>query len=157
MSNVVCYAAGALLLALSWTDLRDRLLPNSLVAAFGALYVLHAWLIATQWAVFAQHLLTAFGCLALGACLHRAARVGGGDVKLASALVLWIGPHAALPVFALVSLSGLAIALIGIAMDRLAPSSAVTRWWSAKRGIPYGVALAIGGWCALLPRTFIIE
>ena len=55
MPNAIGYIAGVLLLALSWTDLRDRRLPDPLVAGFGALFLLHAWLVAMPWGVVAQH------------------------------------------------------------------------------------------------------
>ncbi|RKP50609.1 A24 family peptidase [Trinickia fusca] len=149
------YAACAVLLALSLTDLRARRLPNPLVAAFGVLYAVHAWSVATPWTVLVQHIATAFAGFALGACLHAAGRLGGGDVKLASALLLWVGAHGAMPMFVLVSLAGLVVALVGLAVDRFVPALPFARLWSARRGVPYGVALAIGGWCALLPRTWL--
>lgn len=155
MPNAICYIAGVLLLALSWTDLRDRRLPDPLVAAFGALFLLHAWLVDMPRGVVAQHVLTACVCFAIGACLYVAGQLGGGDVKLASMLLLWVGARAACPTLALVSLSGLSLVLVGVAADRLAPASRFGHWWSAKRGLPYGVALAIAGWCALLPPALI--
>ncbi|PMS15344.1 peptidase A24A prepilin type IV [Trinickia dabaoshanensis] len=155
MPNAICYIAGVLLLALSWTDLRDRRLPDPLVAAFGSLYLVHAWLIAMPWDVVAQHVLTACVCFAIGACLHVAGQLGGGDVKLASMLLLWVGARAACPTLALVSLCGLPLLLIGVAADRLVPASTFGHWCSAKRGLPYGVPLAIAGWFALLPHTLI--
>lgn len=156
MSDVVSYAACAALLVLSYTDLSTRRLPNSLVAMFGALYGPHAWLAHTPWALCAQHAAAALVCFAVGAMLHAAGQFGGGDVKLASAVLLWAGPSAALPTLALVSLAGLAIVVFGCVVDRVAPSvpfvAPFARLWSARRGVAYGVALAIGGWCVVLPR-----
>lgn len=159
MSDAVSYAACAALLVLSYWDLSTRRLPNPLVAMFGALYVPHAWLAHTPWSLFAQHAATALVCFAIGAMLHAAGQFGGGDVKLASAVLLWAGPRAALPTLALVSLAGLAIAVLGCVADRLAPAAPIVaplaRLWSARRGVAYGVALAIGGWCVVLPRNIV--
>jgi prepilin peptidase CpaA len=159
MSDAVSYAACAALLVLSYTDLSARRLPNSLVAMFAALYVPHAWLAHTPWASCAQHAATALVCFAIGAALHAAGQFGGGDVKLASAVLLWAGPRAALPTLALVSLAGLVIVVLGCAVDRLAPSmpfaAPLARLWSARRGVAYGVALSIGGWCVVLPRELV--
>ncbi|KAA0090071.1 hypothetical protein CIW54_05615 [Paraburkholderia sp. T12-10] len=159
MSDVVSYAACTALLVLSCWDLSTRRLPNALVAVFGALYVPHAWLAHTSWTSFAQHAATALVCFAIGALLHAAGQFGGGDVKLASTVLLWAGPRAALPTLALVSLAGLAIVVLGCIADRLATSvpfvAPLARLWSVRRGVAYGVALAIGGWCVVWPRTLI--
>ena len=83
--------------------------------------------------------------------------MGGGDVKLAGAVFLWAGPQAGLVVFSVVSVAGLPIALLMIALDRFASAAvqARHRWLDAfaiKRGVPYGVALACGGaWAVWMP------
>ncbi|MFM0170833.1 prepilin peptidase [Paraburkholderia sediminicola] len=181
MSDVVRYAACAVLVALSHLDLRARRLPNPLVAAFGALYGADAWLAHASLCVIAQHAGTALACFAFGAALHAAGQFGGGDVKLASAVLLWAGPATALPALMLCSLAGLLLVMLGLVADRFAPAgphpsfepvepfapfaphacapfaalASFARLWSARRGVPYGVALAFGGGCVVLPRLFV--
>ncbi|WP_206951720.1 A24 family peptidase [Trinickia acidisoli] len=163
VSNAIGYAGCALLLALAYTDLQARRLPNPLVAAFGALYVAHAWLGAVSYSAFAQHVVAALVVFVCGAALYVADRIGGGDVKLASALAFWIGPHGAVPALVFVSITGSVVAVAGLIADRLAPAAAplpligsTLRLVSARRGVPYGVALAACGVIALLPRSFVI-
>lgn len=163
VSNAIGYAGCALLLALAWFDLHARRLPNPLIAWFCLLYVAHAWTAAMPFSTFAQHAAAALVVLLGGVLLFAAGRIGGGDVKLASALALWIGPHGAIAALVVVSLAGLVLALAGLAADRLAryaaplpPLSWALGLISAKRGVPYGVALALCGVIALLPRALVI-
>jgi prepilin peptidase CpaA len=163
VSDAIGYAGCALLLALACFDLHARRLPNPLIAGLCLLYVVHARITATPLSAFEQHAAAALVVLLAGVLLFAAGRIGGGDVKLASALALWIGPHGALAALVVVSLVGLGLALSGLAADRFARYSArlpllawVLELVSAKRGVPYGVALALCGVIALLPRALVI-
>lgn len=163
VSNAIGYAGCALLLALAWFDLHARRLPNPVIAGLCLLYVAHARITATPLSVFEQHAAAALVVLLGGVLLFAAGRIGGGDVKLASALALWIGPHGAIAALVVVSLAGLVLALAGLAADRVAryvtslPSLVrMLGLISAKRGVPYGVALALCGVIALLPRALVI-
>jgi prepilin peptidase CpaA len=162
VSDAIGYAGCALLIALGCCDLLARRLPNPLIAGLCMLYVAQAGIAATPFSAFEQHAAAALVVLLGGAMLFAAGRIGGGDVKLASTLALWIGPHGAMAALAFVSLAGLAIATAGLLADRFAryasPSPPLV--WalalvSVKRGVPYGVALAACGVIALLPRTGI--
>ena len=70
----------------------------------------------------------------------------------------WAGPASVLPVLLVVGLGGLALALLGIVGEHLLrksrmPASSLTRGlaraFTVQRGVPYGVALAMGGLAAL--------
>lgn len=82
--------------------------------------------------------------------------MGGGDVKLAGAVFLWAGPDLGFEVLSLVALAGTALALLGIGarlLGRLPLPSGLGRGLgliSSERGVPYGVALAVGGMAAAL-------
>lgn len=163
MLDAIGYAGCALLLALACFDLHARRLPNPLIAGLCLLYVVHARIEAIPLSAFEQHAAAALVVLLGGTLLYAAGRIGGGDVKLASALALWIGPHGALAALVVVSLVGLGLALAGLAADRFARYAAplpplvwVLELVSAKRGVPYGVALALCGVIALLPRALVI-
>jgi prepilin peptidase CpaA len=163
VSDAIGYAGCALLLALACFDLYARRLPNPLIVGLCMLYVAHARIAATPLSAFEQHAAAALVVLLGGALLFAAGRVGGGDVKLASVLALWIGPHGAIAALAVISLAGLAVAIVGLVADRFARYAAPLpplMWMielvSAKRGVPYGVALAFCGVIALLPRGFVI-
>jgi len=76
-----------------------------------------------------------------------AGMMGGGDVKLAAALSLWLSPGGTFKFLVLMSLAGGVLTL------------AIVAWHRAKRRegrpeIPYGVAIAFGG-LAILAQRFL--
>jgi prepilin peptidase CpaA len=95
--------------------------------------------------------------------LFAANLLGGGDAKLASVIFLWAGPALSLPALVLISIVGTLVALISLATRRMNPDQRsrflrALAMFSGAHGVPYGVALAIGGGSiivlpALLPLT----
>jgi prepilin peptidase CpaA len=76
-----------------------------------------------------------------------AGMMGGGDVKLATALALWFSPRSTIQFLVLTSLAGGVLTL------------GVLAWHRAKRRegrpeVPYGVAIAFGG-LAILTQRFL--
>ncbi|RDU99689.1 A24 family peptidase [Trinickia dinghuensis] len=144
--------ACAVLSILAVSDLRRRRLPNAAVAAYAALYFMHAWLAGESRAGLEAHVAAGIGALAFAAVLFRFGWLGGGDAKLFAAVFLWTGPLHASAVFFVISLSGLVLALAQMACGRLrsrANAGAALAWLAPARGVPYGVALAAGGIAAL--------
>jgi len=149
--------ASAVLSILALSDLRRRRLPNVAVASFAALYFLHAWLAGESRAAMEAHAATGAAALVLAALLFRFGWLGGGDAKLFAAVFLWTGPAYAATVFFIVSCAGLMLALVQIGAGRIArrgPAEPKLAWLAPARGVPYGVALALGGLAAVwLPHT----
>ncbi|KUY56728.1 A24 family peptidase [Burkholderia sp. RF2-non_BP3] len=141
-------AATLVLVSLATQDLRERRLSNRAVLAFAMLYLIAAALARDGLAQLAGHVATAAAMLLLFAGLRHAGWMGGGDVKLAAAVFLWAGPTLAFPVLTLVAASGAlygVAALAAVAWRRhTAPARAI-----APRGVPYGIALALGGMLAV--------
>ncbi|MFD1561880.1 prepilin peptidase [Paraburkholderia silviterrae] len=143
------------LVMLAGFDLHMRRLPNPVVAAFAALYFVDAAMTGGVRASLDVHVAACAASFAVAALMFRLGWLGGGDVKLAAAVFLWAGP-ASWPVLVVVSLCGLFVALAMLAVAGLQRSPALTgvsRWlgWIAPaRGVPYGVALAMGGAVAVL-------
>jgi prepilin peptidase CpaA len=89
-------------------------------------------------------LVVAFGMFSLG-------WIGGGDAKLAAATALWLG-WTPLADYGLVSaIAGGALTFVILFARRLAlpeilaKQSWIVRLHDAKAGVPYGIALALGG------------
>ena len=118
---------------------------------------------------------TAFVLLGCGIVVWRLGWLGGGDVKLITALSLWAGPFHTPALLLATALSGGVLALLYGAMrhplaamlrvqcHRLLPSSARSGGSpglpqadgaAATNSIPYGVAVAAGG-CWLLQRLIV--
>jgi prepilin peptidase CpaA len=96
------------------------------------------------------HLLLAFVVFLICAALFVAKMLGGGDAKLASVVFLWAGLSLCLPALTLISVIGLGVALISLATQRMNPEQhsrpmQALAMFSGARGVPYGVALALGG------------
>jgi prepilin peptidase CpaA len=76
-----------------------------------------------------------------------AGMMGGGDVKLASALALWFSPSGTLRLLVFMSLAGGVLTLVLLAWHR-------ARKAEGRPQIPYGVAIAFGG-LAILTQRFL--
>ncbi|HIH2748553.1 prepilin peptidase [Burkholderia aenigmatica] len=146
MLTLVQSVATVLLASLAAQDLRDRRLSNRVVLAFAALYFVAAALARDGFAPLAGHVATGAAMLLLFAGMRHAGWIGGGDVKLAAAVFLWAGPALVFPVLTGIGAGG---ALCGLALLASRPRRAASVRAVATRGVPYGVALALGGTLAV--------
>lgn len=131
----------------------DRLVI-ALLAAFPVLAAVSGWpLEAIAWSAVVA-MMTFFVSVALFA----SGWIGGGDGKLATATILWVGAENALSFVAYTTLLGgaCALALLGFRRLSLAPSwqrrDWVVRLHAPSAGIPYAVAIGLAG-LSLLPST----
>lgn len=149
-------AVGALLTlcVLAWSDLTRRRLPNRWVGIYAALFLPYAWMHGLSWLQVGIHGLAGAIAFLVLLVFFAARWLGGGDVKLGAAIFLWAGPLMSLPALAITAWSGALLGVLGWLLDRFSPplSSAprsttarVRRALSARRGVPYGLALAFGG------------
>jgi prepilin peptidase CpaA len=126
------------LLIAAFTDIRRRQIDNWLNAAI-ALGAPLFWLasgmplidIGYQIAVALAAFLVLAGLFALGG-------MGGGDVKLLSALALWITPFWFLRLLIVMSLVGGLLTIVFAAWH-------ISRRKPGRAAIPYGIAIAIAG------------
>lgn len=141
------------LCALFWlaiTDVRERRLPTRIVLAIGVLFLVDAAIGRMSGASLLAHTLLACCVFAVCALLFAGRMLGGGDAKLATIIFLWTGPALSLPTLFLISVIGTLVSCISLATRRLnGPQSSALRrvlaMFSSRRGVPYGVALALGG------------
>lgn len=148
-------AACAVLVVLAVFDLRLRRLPNAAVNTFAILYFVNAAVTGAAFSSWGIHLAFGGASFVVAALMFRLGLLGGGDVKLAAAIFLWAGPES-WPVLVVVSLCGLlvsvAMLVVGgmLRIRALAGASTWLSWLAPARGVPYGVALALGGVVAVL-------
>ena len=133
---------GALAIALlvaAFTDLRRRQIDNWLNAAIALGAPLFWWSTGlTLWPGIAAQVGVAAACLAVCAGLFALRQMGGGDVKLLTALALWIQPAWFLKLIILMALlGGLLTVVIG--------AWHIARRQRHKLAIPYGLAIACAG------------
>jgi len=129
------------LIASSFTDLRLRRIPNALPLTLFVVWVgVTAARIASGQPVYDAALLpaaTGFAVLCVTALLFARGALGGGDVKLLSALAFYAGADAILSVLILMGLVGGVLTLlivIGTRAGLLTDSR-----------VPYGIAIGIAG------------
>ncbi|MFT0533433.1 prepilin peptidase [Castellaniella hirudinis] len=152
---VILVSAVMILLGLGLSDLKHRLLPNRWVAAYALLFPLFAASASLGFSLFFWHVLLGALAFFVFFLLFMTGVMGGGDVKLGTAVFLWAGPHLALPVLLITAWLGGALGIVGWLADRRCLArrmpaqhglfSGMLRWVSARRGVPYGVGLAAGG------------
>jgi len=141
-----------MLLAAMVSDLRHRLIPDWIAIGLSVLFLL-PYLLSGRWPVIGEAIVAAAVVFFAGVLFFRFGWVGGGDVKLMSALALWAGPGGLLQFALLTSLvgGGVSLACLGWGIFR--------RWRDGgapalgRIEVPYGVAIALGG-APLILATF---
>jgi prepilin peptidase CpaA len=147
----VLLGAGLVLIVLAYRDLSFRRLPNAWVGAYAALFLVYAWSTGMAWEQLVWHGVIGVLAVMLTVSMFAIGAIGGGDVKLWGALMLWAGPQGAVTALVIATLCGSLLGLSGWLAQRVlqrrrkAPGFALLRMLSASRGVPYGVGLAIAG------------
>jgi prepilin peptidase CpaA len=143
---VLAVAASAILLWAAVSDVRKRIIPNTSVLALLVVFLPWAGLVLGFGPALLSALAAAAIAFAVTFALYAFKTIGAGDSKLFAAAALFCG-LGYLPLFALATvLAGGLIALISLASR---PRRAMVMLsmggkgdWG--RGVPYGVAIAIG-------------
>jgi len=134
------------LLFAATTDLRRRQIDNWLNAAIALGAPLFWWSSGLSlWPDVAMQLGVALAAFALLAGLFALKLMGGGDVKLLTALALWIEPVAFGQLVIIMALAGGVLTIVMGGWHFLMRQK-------ERLAIPYGVAIAIGGLWVLYPR-----
>ncbi|WP_300535890.1 prepilin peptidase [Sphingosinicella sp.] len=133
----------ALLAYVIYSDVTRRIIPNTVNAAV-ALLAVPFWLGSGEalWPLVGWQLLLAVGVFAVFAGIFALGAMGGGDVKLLTALALWLPAIPYLRMLVLMSIIGGVLTLAYLV-------------WHRKRGkagnpeIPYGCAICLATFVAL--------
>ena len=147
-TEILLVALAAILVFAAAVDVRTFTISNRLnltVALLAPVYWLSIAL--PLWPGVGIQLLAAVLVFALLAAAFFAGMMGGGDVKLASALALWFSPASTVRFLVLMSLAGGVLTIGVLALHR-------ARRREGRPEIPYGVAIAAGG-LAILAQRFL--
>jgi prepilin peptidase CpaA len=156
-------AALALLSTGACCDLAARIIPDRVSLGLAAIG-LAGRALSGPGAVAASVALATMLFLAL-AVMHARGGIGGGDVKLMSAVALGLSPAAACHFLLVTACAGGVLAVVHLVARRLprpaccpAAASRLRRLWTVERWrwrregcIPYGVAISCGGAWVILP------
>lgn len=147
-TEILLAGLAALLVAAAVIDVRTFTISNRLnltVALLAPLYWLSVAL--SPWPGIAIQLAAASAVFLVLAGAFYAGMMGGGDVKLAAALSLWLPPLSTVKFLVLMSLAGGVLTLVVLAWHR-------AQRRDGRPEIPYGVAIAFGGLAILTQRFF---
>jgi len=138
-----------MLLAACWYDIRSRTIPNELSIAAALLAIPFWWASGLSMPDVALQIGVAALVFGLFAIAFVVGAMGGGDVKLVSAVALWLPWPAVVALLVIMSLAGGALTVALLIRHRLARSE-------ARLEIPYGLAIAFGGlW--LIGQRFLYQ
>lgn len=127
------------LVVAAFTDLRRRRIDNWLTGAIALVAPLFWWASGVSlWPGVAIQLGVALAAFAVLAGLFALRVMGGGDVKLLTALALWIEPGLFVQLLIVMALAGGVLTVVFGAWH-------VMRRQRHRLAIPYGVAISAGG------------
>jgi prepilin peptidase CpaA len=138
----------------AFSDLITMTIPNRVSAILAASFLLLAPLVGLNLAQIGLHLAAAAAVFAVCFGLFAANVMGGGDAKLLTACAVWFGFDASLIAFLLyVSIFGGLLTLVVLLLRSqehliLAARIPVPRLLFTAKKIPYGIAIALGGFAA---------
>lgn len=140
---VLVFALAACLAAL-W-DLRSFIIPNSISAGIALLWPVYAIAAGLNLEAMAYAVATGFGVLIVGMLGWSRGWIGGGDVKLFSAVVLWAGPAGLLTLTLHTAIAGGVLSLVWLISTPIrfvAVRAGLPVALTPPKHIPYGVAIA---------------
>jgi prepilin peptidase CpaA len=152
----------ALLFAAAWRDIATRTIPDTVCVLLITVGGLARTLAGPSNLVFSAG--TALGVFVLLLALHSRGLIGGGDVKIMTALALGLSPFDCYRFVVATALAGGLLAIGYLLLSRTLRATrkprraslirrvlAVETWRIRRRGpLPYGVAIAAGGAFVLL-------
>lgn len=147
----------ALVLAIAGAvhDWRSLRIPNWINLSIAALFVLAVVLRPQDFAPLWHYAGAGALMLVVTYAMFAMGQFGGGDAKLASALALWLGFKGLAPFVMFTGIAGGVLGLLGLYIKKkkpfahAAPEGWVGQLQLGRNALPYGIALAAGGVCAV--------
>lgn len=148
IADLLIVILGIALVGAAVGDLRTRTIPNWLNAGIALLAIPFWWFTGLElWPDIALQIGIAALVFLLFAIAFHFGAMGGGDVKMAAAIALWLPLVLVVKLIVIMSLAGGVLTLIMLIRHRLAKAEHVLE-------IPYGVAIAFGA-CWVLGEPYL--
>jgi prepilin peptidase CpaA len=151
----------ALCLLAALIDFETLTIPNWLNGWMAFLFVPAAILAAPGFDVVGWHFLVAAIAFAVTVGLFFLGIIGGGDAKMIPAVMLWVGPAGSMDFILYMTMSGAVLTVAVVIMRVMIPAQVTPGFGLATlkegKGVPYGVAIAIGAFMAVPASPFLTE
>lgn len=155
---IVALAFPALMLAGAVWDAASFRIPNWISLALLAIFPVAALAGGLPLVTIGLHVGVGAAALMAGMVMFALRWIGGGDAKLFAAAALWLGWPACAQFVLTAALAGGGLAFVLLLMRSAAvrPLALLGPSWVARlaqptEGVPYGVAIAVGGLVAFAP------
>ncbi len=151
-----CIFFGLLVYAAAY-DVLERIIPNWVSIVMALAFLPAAYFAQLTLHEFGWHLLVGLVAFVAGVALFYLKVWGGGDAKLVAAASLWMGVPAGMTFLAAFAIAGgiVAIPLIIVRRMKIEPKSERLSKILDVKKVPYGVAIAAGGFWAA-PKSLIL-
>lgn len=150
MLELALIVVAACLLVAALSDLRRFIIPDwtslAIATAFAGVAIFQPP------GVIVAGLATGALVFGGGALLFAAGWFGGGDVKLLASVALWAGPGDIAEVLANIAFAGAGLAALLLLRLRWRTPEDWRLQQPLQQPMPFGVAIAIGGWALILSR-----
>jgi prepilin peptidase CpaA len=145
------------------SDMLSMTIANRISIVLVATFALVAPFTGMEWSVYAWHFAAGFTVLLATFILFAVGGMGGGDAKLMAATAVYMGLGFNLMNYLVISAFVGGILTLLILVLRKSPYGAIAgnniflrNFADEKKGIPYGIALGIGGLVAY-PDTYLMQ
>lgn len=145
------------------SDMLSMTIANRISIILVATFAVVAPLTGMDWSAFGLHLAAGAAVLAVTFVLFAMGGMGGGDAKLLAATSVWMGLGMPLVEYLVYSsmVGGLLTLLIlsyrkSIFHALLGQNMFLRHFAEDQKGVPYGIALGIGG-LAAFPDTYLVQ
>ncbi|MEO0548571.1 MAG: prepilin peptidase [Pseudomonadota bacterium] len=140
-------------------DVETLTIPNWLNAWIAFLFLPTCILALPGWGLFSAHLMAGAIALIISFFLFGFGVFGGGDAKMIPAVMLWVGPAAAMDFMFGMAVVGGVLALLVLIARKTMPVPNGPAFGAIvlqeSHGIPYGVAIAAGVFMAAPASPFL--
>ena len=144
------------------SDILSMTIANRVSILLVASFAIIAPFTGMEWSVYGMHFVAGLAVLAVTFGLFAVGGMGGGDAKLLASTAVWIGFNLVLVEYLLLAAIVGGVMGVLIIAYRKSPLSALTgtnmflrHFADDKAGVPYGVALGIGG-LMVFPKTALM-
>jgi prepilin peptidase CpaA len=138
----LCACLALLLIIAAYSDLRSRTVSNGLNACIALLAIPYWVVLGLPFEAMAWQIALALGVFAIFAGVFYLGAMGGGDVKMITALALWMPAGLFLNFALIMSLVGAGLTITIMVYHKISKTQ-------LNQGVPYAVAIAAAGIWAL--------